>query len=82
MKNVLDRIQVNGKEECFIILKDHKPLCENNATAKLINPAKREIGRISKVILENIFVYLRGRICFLKFHAFSTFFRTPIDKCA
>ena len=56
MKNVLDRIQVNGKEECFIILIDHKPHCENNATARLINSAKREIGRISKVILENIFV--------------------------
>ena len=62
MKNVLDRIQVNGKEECFIILIDHKPHCENNATARLINSAKSEIGRISKVILENIFVYLRGRI--------------------
>ena len=53
-KNILYRIQVNGKEECFIALKDHKLNFENNATARLINPAKNEIGRISKVILENI----------------------------
>ena len=53
-KNILDRIQVNGKEECFITLKDHKPNFENNVAARLINPAKNEIGRISKVILENI----------------------------
>ena len=46
-KNILDRIQVNGKEKCFVILKDHKPNFENNATARLINPAKNEIGRIS-----------------------------------
>ena len=53
-KNILDRMQVNGKEECFITLKDHKPNSENNATARLINPAKNEIGRISTVILKNI----------------------------
>ena len=27
-KNILDRIQVNGREECFITLKDHKPHSE------------------------------------------------------
>ena len=47
-KNILDKIQVNSKEECFITLKNHKPNFENNATAKLINPAKNEIGRVSK----------------------------------
>ena len=38
----------------FIALKDHKPNFENNATVTLINPAKNEIGRISKVIFKNI----------------------------
>ena len=61
-RNILDRIQVNGKEECFITLKDHKPQFENNATARLINPAKNEIGRISKVILENINKELRNKL--------------------
>ena len=53
-KNILGRIQINGKEECFITLKDQKPNFENNATARLINPTKNEIGRISKMILEKI----------------------------
>ena len=53
-KSILDRIQVNGKEECFITLKDHKPNFGNIAMARLINPAKNEIGRISKVILKNV----------------------------
>ena len=53
-RNILDRIQVNGKEECFITLNDHKPNFENNATARLIISAKDQIGRISKVILQNI----------------------------
>ena len=38
--NMFDRIPVNGKEECFITLKDHKPNFENDATSRLINPAK------------------------------------------
>ena len=53
-KNILHRIQVNCKEDCFITVKVKKPNFENNATARLINPAKNEIGRISKVVLENI----------------------------
>ena len=61
-KIILDRIQVNGKEECFITLKDHKPQFENNATARLVNPAKNEIGRLSKVILENINKELRNKL--------------------
>ena len=50
------------KKECFITLKDHKPNFENNATTRLINPAKNEIGRISKMILENINKELRYKL--------------------
>ena len=57
-----NRVRVNGKEECFITLKDHKPNFENNATARLIDPAENEIGRISKVILENISKELRNKL--------------------
>ena len=61
-KSILDRIKVNGKEECLILLKDHKPNLENNATARLINQAKSEIGTISKMILENINKELRSKL--------------------
>ena len=41
-------------EKYFVILKDHKLKFENDATTRLINQAKNEIERISKLILENI----------------------------
>ena len=33
---------------------NHKPNFENNPTTRLINPAKNEIGRISKQIIDTI----------------------------
>ena len=50
-KEILDRMDINSKNACFITLKDHK---ENNPTVRLINPAENELGRISKAILDNI----------------------------
>ena len=51
---MLDKMEVNGTSNCFITIKDHKDNFQNNLTTRLINPAKNEIGRISKVILDNI----------------------------
>ena len=53
-KGVYDRIEKNGKNECFITLKDHKPNFQNHPTTRLINPSKNEKGRISKVVLDDI----------------------------
>ena len=44
----------NGKNDAFITLKDHKPNFQNNPKTRLINPAKNEMGRISKSILDKI----------------------------
>ncbi|OOZ57026.1 hypothetical protein, partial [Solemya velum gill symbiont] len=49
-----DRINVTAKREAFITMKDHKPNFKNNPTCRLINPAKSEIGKISKQILDRI----------------------------
>ena len=38
----------------FYYLKDHKEHLLNNPAVRLINPAKNELGRISKAILDNI----------------------------
>ncbi len=51
---VLERMQVNGTNSCFITLKDHKENFENNPKTRLINPSKNQIGRISKVVLDRI----------------------------
>ena len=61
-KDILNRMLTNGKNECFITLKDHKPNFKNNPKARLINPAKNEIGRISKNILDKINHQLRDSL--------------------
>ena len=46
------RVNATAKREAFITLKDHKPDFANNPTCRLINPAKSEIGKVSKQILD------------------------------
>ena len=49
-----DRVNTTAKREAFITLKDHKPNFANNPTCRLINPAKSEIGKMSKQILDRV----------------------------
>ena len=49
-----DRVNTTAKREAFTTLKDHKPNFANNPTCRLINPAKSEIGKISKQIFDRI----------------------------
>ena len=53
-KEVVSRMFMNGSKSCFITLKDHKPNFLNNPKVRLLNPAKNELGRISKSILDKI----------------------------
>ena len=50
-REVLNRLEINGENNSFITLKDHKENFNNNPTVRLINPAKNELGHISKAIL-------------------------------
>ena len=43
-----------AKKEAFITLKDHKDDFNINSKCRLINPAKSELGKVSKTIIENI----------------------------
>ena len=43
-KDILNRMLTNGKNECFITFKEHKPNFKNNSKVRLINPTKSEIG--------------------------------------
>ena len=53
-KEILDRMNINSKNTCFITLKDHKDNFLNNPIKRLINSAKNELGKVSKTILDNI----------------------------
>ena len=55
----LNCIEINGENNCFFTLKDHKDNFGNNLQVRLINPAKNELGRISKVILDKINLAIR-----------------------
>ena len=52
--NIIDRMDINAESNCFITIKDHKENFLNHPKVRLINPAKNELGRISKTILDNI----------------------------
>ena len=39
---------------CFIIIKDHRENFLNHPKVREIKPVKNELGRISKIILDNI----------------------------
>lgn len=49
-----DRVDILAKAEAFVTLKDHKDRFENDLPCRLINPAKPQIGKVSKAILDRI----------------------------
>ena len=56
---IQDRVFHTTPRQAFITLKDHKDSFENNPSCRLLNPAKPEIGRISKQILCKINAVIR-----------------------
>ena len=49
-----DRMECYTETPCYITLKDHKGNFSNNPKCRLINPAKSNLGRVSKKILETL----------------------------
>jgi hypothetical protein len=54
-----DRMEVFAERDAFITLKDHKDNFSSKPSCRLINPAKSEVGIISKKIVEDINTRLR-----------------------
>ena len=53
-KEVLQRIDINDENNCFITLKDRKENFQNNPSVRLTNPAKNELGSLSKFIRQAV----------------------------
>ena len=51
---VSERVGCLAKSNAFVSLKDHKPNFSSNPKCRLINPAKSEMGKISKYFLEQL----------------------------
>ena len=62
--SIEDRIETMRKLEAFITIKDHvyKESFKVNPKYRLINPAKRELGKVSKIILDNINDTIRTKL--------------------
>ena len=58
---VRDRVENTAHRQAFIPLKDHKENFENNPKCRLINPAKNNLGLISKQILDRINSTIRSK---------------------
>ena len=61
-KEVIQRMDINGESNCFITLKDHKENFQNNPSVRLLNPAKNELGRLSKFIIQAVSKELRHKL--------------------
>lgn len=59
--DIKDRTERTSERQALISLKDHIENFANNPTCRLINPAKSEIGRISKHILQRINTDVRNK---------------------
>ena len=54
VKEVMKRMETNEEGNSFITIKDHKENFDNHPSVGLISPAKNELWRISKLILDKI----------------------------
>ena len=57
-----DRIEKYSETPAFITLKDHKPNFEQEPKCRLINPAKTNIGKISKQITQKVNEEIRAKL--------------------
>ncbi|KAJ8033815.1 hypothetical protein HOLleu_24177 [Holothuria leucospilota] len=57
-----DRIKSMTTRQAFLTLKDHKESFNTNPSSRLINPAKSEMSKVSKVILDSINTSIRSQI--------------------
>ena len=56
---IVDRVEKYNTKNCFITIKDHKSDFKTNPKCRFINPAKTQIGRVSKIIVQYICASLR-----------------------
>ena len=58
--NIEDRMETIAKKQAFVTLKDHKDNFQNNPTCRLINPAKSEMGKVSKKLIDQVNTELKS----------------------
>ena len=59
---IADRLECMARKSAYITIKDHKENFNINPKCRLINPAKRELGKVAKIIVENINKTVREKL--------------------
>jgi len=59
--DIADRIESTARQQAFTSLKDHKENFQNNPKCRLLNPAKNNLGLVSKQILDRINSCIRSQ---------------------
>ena len=57
-----DRMQSYTTDTCFVSVKDHKQNFLSTPRCRLINPAKTDLGKVSKLILEKVVQNVNGSL--------------------
>ena len=52
--SIADRVDTMARRNAFVTLKDHKENFDSNPKCRLINPSKSELGKVSKIMLDDI----------------------------
>ena len=59
---IADRVECMARKPAYITIKDHKENFNINPKCRLINPAKSELGKVAKIIVENINKIVKERL--------------------
>ena len=59
---IADKVDQMAEQQAFFTIKDHKHDFRNNPKYRLLNPAKTELGKLSKAILEKLNNKLRSTL--------------------
>jgi hypothetical protein len=67
LKEITDKLSISGvdimaRKNALVTLKDHKENFDTNPKCRLLNPSKRELGKVSKVVLDRINDEIRSTI--------------------
>ena len=59
---IADRVECMSREPAYITIKGHKENFNINRKCYVINPAKRELGKIANIIVENLNKTVRKKL--------------------
>ena len=59
-----NKMEIFTPDEAYLKIKDHKPEFPQKISCRLINPAKTDVGKLSRIILRENVMELRDRLKF------------------